>query len=83
MRVVQAQVDRETAVLRVRVVPVPPLLQRAWIDAYESEKIRPTPDGDHRRSLAVGTEGSWVEMHFWFTVDGRWMRKEGGIAQGH
>jgi hypothetical protein len=81
MKVVQAQVGRETAILRVRVVPIPPRLQREWIDAYESEKARPKPDGDRRRSVAVGTAGSWVEMHFWFAVDGRWMRKKGGIAQ--
>jgi hypothetical protein len=81
MKVVQARVSRESAILRVRVVPIPPRLQREWIETYESEKARPKPDGDQRRSMAVGTAGSWVEMHFWFAVDGRWMRKKGGIAQ--
>lgn len=81
MKVVQAQVNRETAMLRVRVVPIPPHLQREWIDAYESENTHPKPGGDHQRSMALGTTGSWVEMHFWFAVDGRWMRKKGGIAQ--
>ncbi|MCG6892812.1 MAG: hypothetical protein LJE65_04345 [Desulfobacteraceae bacterium] len=81
MRVIQVFVDRETAMVRVRVVPVPQRLQEKWIAGYEPERATSPSDGDHRRSQDVGTADSRVEMHFWFTIDGRWMRKEGGIAQ--
>jgi hypothetical protein len=81
MRVIQAEINRGTAMVRVRVFPVPQRLQEKWIAAYEPERAASPSDDDLRSSQDVGTADSRLEMHFWFTVGDRWMRKEGGIAQ--